>query len=81
MCVRAVLKRYAFRSLGEMNLLLARYRIVAEEVRKEYKGKRYDGLVYAITDDAGEKRMIPLHAGKTGRGTGYAAVARHFERL
>lgn len=78
--VRAVLKRYAFRSLGEMNLLLARYRIVAEEVCKEYKGKRYDGLVYAITDDAGEKRMIPLHAGKTGRGAGYAAVARHFEK-
>ncbi|WP_088477208.1 hypothetical protein [Porphyromonas gingivalis] len=24
--------------------------------------------------------MIPLHAGKTGRGAGYAAVARHFEK-
>ena len=78
--VRAVLKRYAFQSLGEMNLLLSRYNINVEEVRKEYKGKQYDGLVYAITDEKGNKLMTPLHAGKIGRGTGFSAVSRHFEQ-
>jgi hypothetical protein len=77
--IRAVLKRYAFQSLGEMNLLLSRYHISVEEVRKEYKGKQYDGLVYAITDRDGNKLMSPVHASKIGRGTGFAAVARHFE--
>lgn len=77
--VRAMLKRYAFQSLGEMNLLLSRYNISVEEVRKEYKGEQYDGLVYAITDRDGNKLMSPVHASKIGRGTGFAAVARHFE--
>ena len=78
--VRAVLKRYAFQSLGEMNLVLSRYNISVEEVRKEYKGKQYDGLVYAITDKDGNKLMSPLHASKFGRGTGFSAVSRHFEK-
>ncbi len=78
--VRAVLKRYAFQSLGEMNLLLSRYNIVVEEVRKEYKGKQYDGLVYAITDEEGNKLTSPLHANKIGKGTGFSAVSRHFEK-
>ena len=78
--VRAVLKRYAFQSLGEMNLLLSRYHISVEEVRKEYKEKQYDGLVYAITDERGNKLMTPLHAGKIVRGTGFSAVSRHFEQ-
>lgn len=78
--VRAVVKRYAFQSLGEMNLLLSRNNIVAEEVKKEYKGRHYDGLVYAITDKDGNKLMSPLHASKIGRGTGFSAVSRHFEK-
>jgi len=78
--VRAVLKRYAFQSLGEMNLVLSRYNISVEEVRKEYKGKQYDGLVYVITDKDGNKLMSPLHASKIGRGTGFSAVSRHFEK-
>lgn len=78
--VRAVVKRYAFQSLGEMNLLLSRNNIVAEEVKKEYKGRHYDGLVYAITDKNGNKLMSPLHASEIGRGTGFSAVARHFEK-
>ncbi len=78
--VRAILKKYAFQSLGEMNLLLARYHITAEEVRKEYKGKHYDGLVYAITDHEGNKQMSPLYSSKIGRGTGYAAISSHYEK-
>ncbi len=77
--VRSVLKGYAFQSLGEMNLILSRYNISVEEVRREYKGKQYDGLVYAITDEKGNKLMTPLHAGKIGRGTGFSTVLRHLE--
>lgn len=78
--VRMLLKRYAFQSLGEMNLLLSRYNISVEEVQKEYKGKQYDGLVYAIMDRDGNKLMSPVHASKIGRGTGFSAVSRHFEK-
>lgn len=77
--VRAVVKCYAFQSLGEMNLLLSRYNISVEEVRKEYKGEQYDGLVYTVTDKDGNKLMSPLHPGEISRGTGFSAVSRHFE--
>ncbi len=38
--VRHVLRRYAFQSLGEMNAVLNRYNVQAEEVRWEYAGRR-----------------------------------------
>ncbi len=44
--VKAVLKHYRFCSLGEMNAILARNNLAVEEVKTEYRGKRYDGLVY-----------------------------------
>lgn len=78
--VRSVLKKYAFQSIGEMNILLSRYNITVDQVCKEYKGKQYNGLVYAITDDKGNKMMTPLHASKIGRGVGFSAVLRHFEQ-
>ena len=45
--VEHVLGRYAFQSVGEMNLLLTRFRVTAEEVKTERKGRSFDGIVYA----------------------------------
>ena len=45
--VEHVLGRYAFQSAGEMNLLLTRFRVTAEEVKTERKGRSFDGIVYA----------------------------------
>ena len=78
--VHSVMKNYAFQSIGEMNLILSQYNVIAEEVKKEYKGKLYNGLVYAISDNDGNKLTTPLHASKIGRGTGYSAVSTHFEK-
>ena len=72
--VRSVLKHYSFYSLGELNAILSRYNLAVEEVKTEYRGKRYDGLVYVPTDDKGNKVSTPIHASDIGRGVGYAAV-------
>ena len=58
--LRAVLAYYKFASLGELNAILAHYHLTAEEVKTEVRGKRYDGLVYLLTDDEGKKRVCPL---------------------
>ena len=78
--VEHVLGRYAFQSVGEMNLLLARFRVTAEEVKTERKGRPFDGIVYAATDADGHKICTPIKASEIGRLVGYAALRRHFEQ-
>ena len=78
--VEHVLGRYAFQSVGEMNLLLVRFRVTAEEVKTERKGRPFDGIVYAATDADGHKICTPIKASEIGRQVSYAALRRHFEQ-
>ena len=78
--VQYVLGRYAFQSVGEMNLLLTRFRVTAEEVKTERKGRPFDGIVYAATDADGHKICTPIKASEIGRKVSYAALRRHFEQ-
>ena len=78
--VQYVLGRYAFQSVGEMNLVLARFHVTAEEVKTERKGRPFDGIVYAATDADGHKICTPIKAFEIGRQVSYAALRRHFEQ-
>ena len=78
--VQYVLGRYAFQSVGEMNLVLARFRVTAEEVKTERKGRPFDGIVYAATDADGHKICTPIKGSEIGRLVSYAALRRHFEQ-
>ena len=78
--VQYVLGRYAFQSVGEMNLVLVRFRVTAEEVKTERKGRPFDGIVYAATDADGHKICTPIKASEIGRQISYAALRRHFEQ-
>ena len=78
--VEHVLGRYAFQSVGEMNLVLVRFRVTAEEVKTERKGRPFDGIVYAATDADGHKICTPIKASEIGRQVSHAALRRHFEQ-
>ena len=78
--VRSAMKHYTFCSLGELNAVLRKYKLAVEEVKTEYRGKRYDGLVYVPTDDKGNKVSTPIHASDIGRGVGYAAVQNKMQK-
>ena len=75
-----VLKHYKFCSLGELNAILSRYHLAVEEVKTEFRGKKYDGLVYVPTDDKGDKAGTPIHASDIGRGVGYTAVQNRMQK-
>ena len=77
---RMVLKHYRFCSLGELNAILSKYNLVVEEVKTEFRGKKYDGLVYVPTDDKGDKVSSPIHASDIGRGVGYTAVQNRMQK-
>ena len=78
--VRMVLKHYRFCSLGELNAILSKYNLAVEEVKTEFRGKKYDGLVYVPTDDKGKKVSTPIHASDIGRGVGYTAVQNRIQK-
>ena len=78
--LRTVLKHYRFCSLGELNAILSAYNLAVEEVKTEFQGKKYDGLVYVPTDDKGNKISTPIHASDIGRGVGYTAVQNRMQK-
>ena len=78
--LRMVLKHYKFCSLGELNAILSRYHLAVEEVKTEFRGKKYDGLVYVPTDEKGDKVGTPIHASDIGRGVGYTAVQNRMQK-
>ena len=78
--VRTVLKHYRFCSLGELNAILSAYNLAVEEVKTEFRGKKYDGLVYVPTDDKGDKVSTPIHASDIGRGVGYTAIQNRIQK-
>ena len=78
--VRMVLKHYRFCSLGELNAILSKYNLAVEEVKTEFRGKKYDGLVYVPTNDKGGKISTPIHASDIGRGVGYTAVQNRMQK-
>lgn len=78
--VRTVLKRYKFCSLGELNAILSKCNLAVEEMKTEFRGKKYDGLVYVPTDDKGDKVSTPIHASDIGHGVGYTAVQNKIQK-
>jgi len=75
-----VLKHYRFCSLGELNAILSKYNLAVEEVKTEFRGKKYDGLVYVPTDDKGGKISTPINASDIGRGVGYTAIQNRIQK-
>ena len=78
--LRMVLKHYRFCSLGELNAILSAYNLAVEEVKTEFRGKKYDGLVYVPTGDKANKLSTPIHASDIGRGVGYTAVQNRMQK-
>lgn len=78
--VRMVLKHYKFCSLGGLNAILSKYNLAVEEVKTEFRGKKYDGLVYVPTDDKSNKVSTPIHASDIGRGVGYTAIQNRIQK-
>ena len=74
-----VLSRYSFCSIGELNAVLQRYNLMTENTKTEYRGKRYDGIVYCVLESTGNKISTPINASNIGRGVGYVALQHKIE--
>lgn len=65
--LKAVLESYRFRTFGEYSALLSTLNIEAKQVKGEYKGKPYTGIVYSATDDRGRVVSPPFKSSRFGK--------------
>jgi hypothetical protein len=61
---------YRFQSIGEYKTLLTQYNIGLEEVKGEFKGKLYHGIVYFALDKNGRKKGQSIKASIIGKQVG-----------
>lgn len=65
--LKAVLESYRFQTFGEYSALLSTLNIEARQVKGEYKGEPYTGIVYSGTDDRGRVVSPPFKSSRFGK--------------
>ena len=78
--LKALNGQYRFQTMGEYRALLSLYNMTVEEARGNVRGREYNGLVYSVTDDSGNKVGNPFKSSLFGKSVGYDAVQRKFAR-
>lgn len=77
---RSIMDNYKFQSFGEYRTLLEMFNLTVEEVKEEYNNKPYQGLVYSVTDDTGNKVSKPFKSSMFSKPVGYDALQKKFEQ-
>lgn len=65
--LKAVLESYRFQTFGEYSALLSTLNIEAKQVRGEYNGVPYTGIIYSATDDNGKVTSPPFKSSRLGK--------------
>lgn len=76
---KSVMSHFYFQSFGEYRTLLEQFNVTVDEVKGEHRGKPFQGLIYSVIDDKGEKVGVPVKSSKFGKSVGYDAMQKHFE--
>jgi hypothetical protein len=76
---KSVMSHFYFQSFGEYRTLLEQFNVTVEEVKGEHRGKPYQGLIYSVIDDKGEKVGVPIKSSKFGKSVGYNTMQKHFD--
>lgn len=74
--VKSVFTAYRFQSFGEYSALLSCFNIKARQVKGEFEGTPYNGIVYILTDDTGKPLCTPIKSSLIGKRYGYEGVEK-----
>ncbi len=78
--VSPVSRSWHFQTFNEYKALLSIYNVHVSEVKGEFQGKPYTGIVYAIQDEKGEVSGIPIKSSKIGKIVGSTALQKQMEK-
>ena len=68
--VKSMFGTYRFQSFGEYSALLSCFNIEAKQVKGEFDGVPYNGIVYTMTDDTGKPLCTPIKSSLIGKRSG-----------
>ena len=74
--LKSVFSAYRFQSFGEYSAMLSCFNIEAKQVRGEFEGKPYNGIVYTVTDNTGKPICTPIKSSLIGERFGYNGVEK-----
>lgn len=74
--LKSLRRSYRYQTFGEWSALLAQFNIEAKQIRGEFGGEPYTGVVYTITDDANRPLGTPVKASLIGREFGHEGLKR-----
>ncbi len=78
--VRPVTRSWHFQTFNEYKALLSIFNVHVAEVRGEYRGNPYNGIVYAALDEKSEVYGTPIKSSKIGKIVGNAAIQKQMEK-
>jgi hypothetical protein len=75
--LKPLVRMYRFQSLNEYRALLSFYRVGVEEVKGEVNQRSYNGLIYSVLNEQGEKIGTPFKASLLDKSLGYKGIQEH----
>ncbi len=78
--LKAVLESYRFQSFGEYSAVLSTLNIEARQVKGEYGGRPYVGVVYTATDDMGKLVGATYKSSRFGKRFGDEGLKKLMQR-
>ncbi|KAA6314278.1 hypothetical protein EZS27_035084, partial [termite gut metagenome] len=76
---KSIMNYFYFQSFGEYRTLLEQFNVTAEEIKGEHNGKPYNGILYCVTGEKGNKLGRPLKSSLFGKEVGGEALRKHYE--
>lgn len=74
--LKSVFTSYRFQSFGEYSAMLSCFNIEAKQVKGEFDGKPYSGIIYTMTDENGKPICTPIKSSLIGKRFGYDGVEK-----
>ena len=78
--IRPVSRSWHFQTFNEYKALLSIFNVLVSEVKGEYKGKPYTGIVYAALDEKEKVCGTPIKSSKIGNIVGKAALEQQMAK-
>lgn len=74
--LKSVFSTYRFHSFGEYSALLSCFNIEAKQVKGEYDGTPYNGIIYTMTDGSGRAVCTPVKSSLLDKRFGYQGIQK-----
>jgi hypothetical protein len=77
--LKSVRNSYRYQTFGEYSAMLSCFNIEVRQVKGEYEGVPFTGIVYLITDDSGKPVCAPVKSSLIGKNFGYGGLERRMK--